>query len=654
VTAQRPSGQVPIPPYTFVQIAPGFSPAMDVNDVGTVVGWWDGPPVSADPNSVSRGYLWTRDTGAQPMITDAAVVNQFPRYTAVNDPTQSLRISAVGTVAGVACPQGCGVADFKAGTWSPAEGLFVLGSFDNNAQTSAGAGINSAGQVVGFSWGGGYNNFGPFIWSAATGVQPLTGFNGVNGYAMAVNEYGTVVGVKGTGTRAVAFVWSASDGQVDVPDLPNTATSLGYSINDGGVVVGRYTRTDQTHGVFRWSASVGVEDLAAPAGLAETLDINNAGEIVATIIPPAGGGRVPYLYRNGTWTNINDLMPSGTGFTLQFVQAINNKGWIVGSGTNFGQTELGQGFVLIPPNRVPIAEDGELQTDEDTTATATLAASDADGDALTFSIVSNGSKGTATITNHATGAFSYTPVANANGPDSFTVKANDGTADSNVATIAVTIAPVNDAPSASNGSVLVNAGSSVQGTLIGDDIDSASLFYSIVINGSKGVVTIDDATTGAFTYAANPTATDGTDSFTFKVSDGNLESAAATITVTIAGQPTCASDISPLVTVTGGVPKLNRKTGLYTQTLTLKNADGAVIGPISFVLDGLSSNATLSGASGTTACTSPTGSPYVNVSVGSDAFFNPRERATITLQFINPSQQPITYTSRVLAGAGSR
>jgi VCBS repeat-containing protein len=49
-----------------------------------------------------------------------------------------------------------------------------------------------------------------------------------------------------------------------------------------------------------------------------------------------------------------------------------------------------------------------------------------------------------TLTLNANGSFTYTPAANYNGPDSFTYKANDGQADSNVATVSITSA-VNDA-----------------------------------------------------------------------------------------------------------------------------------------------------------------------------------------------------------------
>ena len=65
------------------------------------------------------------------------------------------------------------------------------------------------------------------------------------------------------------------------------------------------------------------------------------------------------------------------------------------------------------------------------------------------------------ITNAATGAFTYTPSANANGTDTFTFRASDASLDSNVATVTITIAAVNDAPSFTKGAdqtVLEDAG----------------------------------------------------------------------------------------------------------------------------------------------------------------------------------------------------
>jgi len=65
--------------------------------------------------------------------------------------------------------------------------------------------------------------------------------------------------------------------------------------------------------------------------------------------------------------------------------------------------------------------------------------SDVDGDPLTAVLVSSVTNGTLTL--NADGSFSYTPAADYNGSDSFTYVANDGTADSNTATVSITVNP---------------------------------------------------------------------------------------------------------------------------------------------------------------------------------------------------------------------
>jgi hypothetical protein len=61
-----------------------------------------------------------------------------------------------------------------------------------------------------------------------------------------------------------------------------------------------------------------------------------------------------------------------------------------------------------------------------------------DTDALTALLVS-GPSSAASFTLNSDGSFDYTPAANFNGSDSFTYKANDGSLDSNVATVTITV-----------------------------------------------------------------------------------------------------------------------------------------------------------------------------------------------------------------------
>ena len=188
--------------------------------------------------------------------------------------------------------------------------------------------------------------------------------------------------------------------------------------------------------------------------------------------------------------------------------------------------------VTVLGNLPPIASDSTLNTTEDTAAQGTLSASDADGDPLTYAISLNGSKGTATVTNSSTGAFIYTPTANANGTDSINFYASDDSGLlSNVGVVTVNISAVNDSPVAQNISLTTTENTTVNSIISASDPDGDALTYSITSNGSLGNASITGTNTGAFTYTPH-TGVSGNDTFTISASDGSL-SATATVSVTI-------------------------------------------------------------------------------------------------------------------------
>ena len=92
----------------------------------------------------------------------------------------------------------------------------------------------------------------------------------------------------------------------------------------------------------------------------------------------------------------------------------------------------------------------------------------------------------------------------------------------------------------------------------------------------------------------------------------------------------------------------------YTFLQISQSFSPASDGPISLVLSGLTVNAILFAPSSTTTCAAPIGRPFVNVNVGGDAIFSRGERATASLEFVNPSGQPITFGTQLLAGPGQR
>ncbi|WP_158560414.1 cohesin domain-containing protein [Paenibacillus contaminans] len=85
------------------------------------------------------------------------------------------------------------------------------------------------------------------------------------------------------------------------------------------------------------------------------------------------------------------------------------------------------------------AIDMDLTTTAGTALNGTLSANASSGGPLLYSIETNGTKGTVTLTNPTTGAFRYTPFHGAAGTDTFTFKANDGITDSNIGKVSVTI-----------------------------------------------------------------------------------------------------------------------------------------------------------------------------------------------------------------------
>ena len=87
-------------------------------------------------------------------------------------------------------------------------------------------------------------------------------------------------------------------------------------------------------------------------------------------------------------------------------------------------------------NHNPAANNQNVGTTLNTGKSITLTASDSDGDKLTYSIVKQPSHGTLTGTSPS---VTYKPASGYTGSDSFTFKVNDGRADSNTATISITI-----------------------------------------------------------------------------------------------------------------------------------------------------------------------------------------------------------------------
>ncbi|MEK7153027.1 MAG: Ig-like domain-containing protein, partial [Patescibacteria group bacterium] len=195
-------------------------------------------------------------------------------------------------------------------------------------------------------------------------------------------------------------------------------------------------------------------------------------------------------------------------------------------------------ITVVNTNRAPIAQAQSLSTPEDTAIGVTLNATDPDGDSLSYSVVSNPQKGTLSGT---APNLTYIPQSNYSGSDSFTFKATDGTVNSNVATVSISVTPVNDAPVANAGTnQSVDSDSAV--TLDGSgssDADGDALTYQWVQTAGTPV-TLVSVTSVKPTFTAPTVSTVTALTFQLTVSDGSLSS---NYLVTITVNP--VSDTSP-------------------------------------------------------------------------------------------------------------
>ncbi|MBC3875076.1 tandem-95 repeat protein, partial [Undibacterium flavidum] len=222
------------------------------------------------------------------------------------------------------------------------------------------------------------------------------------------------------------------------------------------------------------------------------------------------------------------------GFT--YTPAANYNGsdtfsYVVNDGT-VDSNEATVSLTVAAVNDAPTLSNQAVTLAEDSTITILpfVTANDIDGDTLTARIVTQPAHGTITI--NANGSFTYTPAANYNGSDTFSYVVNDGKVDSNVATVALTVTAVNDAPTLSNQAVTLAEDSTI--TILpfvtANDIDGDTLTARIVTQPAHGTITIN--ANGSFTYtpAANY---NGSDTFSYVVNDGKVDSNVATVALTV-------------------------------------------------------------------------------------------------------------------------
>lgn len=302
-------------------------------------------------------------------------------------------------------------------------------------------------------------------------------------------------GVTVTDTSVTGYAWNENIGWINLS--PNT---YGGVVNNGAGILSGYA----------WSENAGWINFAPTNG--------------GVAIDPATG-----VFKGKAWGE--------------------NTGWIIffTSGGPFSYNVKPVVKTSWRGNQPPVADNQTLTTPEDTPVTVSLTGSDPNSNNLTFTVLANPTYGT--LLGSAPN-LAYTPDENFNGSDSFTFKVNDGIADSNIATISITITPVNDPPVLNViGAKGVNENTNLNFTVSGSDPDGDAVTLSAT--GLPVGATFNTAT-GVFDWTPDYTQS-GTYNVTFTISDSALNtSETVPITVNDVPQPKANSNGSSSYFSEGG------------------------------------------------------------------------------------------------------
>nr|WP_275066890.1 tandem-95 repeat protein [Achromobacter spanius] len=227
----------------------------------------------------------------------------------------------------------------------------------------------------------------------------------------------------------------------------------------------------------------------------------------------------------------------------------------------------------------PVTGNYAVSATEDTAFNGQVTATDADNDTLTYAVTTQPLHGTVMI-DAMTGMYTYTPVADYNGSDSFVVTVSDGFSSTVASTVNLTVAAVADI---ANDTITTNEDTTVNIAVSGNDnfddagyvitaIDGIAVVVDTPVGVANGTVTLKADGTLDFTPTPNY---NGLASFTYTVtSAGTVETATVSVTVTaVADAPMIVDPAVPGQT-------FDPATGNYAISL---NEDGAFAGQVSAV-----------------------------------------------------------------------
>lgn len=418
--------------------------------------------------------------------------------------------------------------------------------------------------------GGGFGNSGQVSLTNAT----LSGNQALQGTAYYNTSVGqTVINASTLATDGVGTLVELLDAPITVKNSILSAPAGTACGGTGSITSGNYNIVTDAS----CALAGGNDAIVADAGLVPLA--NNGGDMPTHALTASSPARDHVMASACTWDHDFDSNTAEIALTLD----ARGSARPFGNGCDSGAFEAGDAVANTPP----VATNDLYTTPTSTTLDVpqvhgVLANdSDADGDVLTAVLVADVFNGALTL--NADGSFVYTPNTGFSGNDVFTYQANDGSGNSNTATVVISVDqstpdPTNQPPVAVNDAYATSLNVwmdviQTQGVLANDtDADGNNLMAVLVSNVYNGTLTL--STDGSFTYLPN-TGFTGIDTFTYKANDGVADSNIATVTINvIGGNPPELIAPSDVVTETQGVPifEWTEKTGATGYQLFIGDA----------------------------------------------------------------------------------
>jgi hypothetical protein len=288
----------------------------------------------------------------------------------------------------------------------------------------------------------------------------------------------------------------------------------------------------------------------APSGIDLCTNISASGNLSSQV----SGGTLPYTFGpTGSSVGGTATIQPGGGYvftpTTGFVGTASFDYQVVDGG---GCTATG---TLQIDYDAPIASAGSATICENNSLIGGTLSATGGTPPYTFAIVTNGTFGTATITNATTGTFNYVPDPDSFGTDSFTFQVTDANGCvSNIATFTITI---NQSPITNVLAINDCINTPVVGGLAQQVVGPLPLLFSLTGTPFGGTASVDPI--GNFTFIPTNGFT-GPAGFVYEVIDGNGCNATGAVDITVStpvvspsGVNTClntpvSGDLAPLVT----------------------------------------------------------------------------------------------------------